>query len=213
MFTYGEAESALARLYAAEGDPQQGAFRGRLKALKKLGIPLGSHPGRGRKIEYRYDELYQWVLCLELAELGVDPTVVGKLMREQWELHLRLYFYQAEKELDVLSDVPNDFYVMIHTELMSASWRRRKGGFNESFPGLLEIAPFDLTVDDAKRELTRLNGDGRRAYILNVSSTVRLLMQAIQELGMADRLPDHLRPGVPEARAQMRATPPRSARA
>ena len=28
---------------------------------------------------------------------------------------------------------------MIHTELMSASWRRRKGGFNESFPGLLEI--------------------------------------------------------------------------
>jgi hypothetical protein len=213
VFTYGEAETALARVYAAEGGPQQGAFRGRLKALKKLGIPLGSHPGRGRKIEYGYDELYQWMLCLELAELGVDPAVVGKLMRDRWELDLRLYFYQAEKGLDLLSDAPDDVYVMIHTELMSASWRRRKGGFNESFPGLLEITPFDLTIDGAKQSLTRLTGDARRAYILNISDTVRLLAQAIRELGMGDRLPDHLNYDVAVERALARATPPRSARA
>ena len=213
MFTYAEAEAVLAKLYAATGAPQQGAFRARLKTLKKVGIPLGSSPGRGKKIKYGYDELYQWTFCLELSQLGVDPTVIGKLMAEQWKHHFSLFFRQAEGELDILSDSPKDVYVMIHTELMSASWHRREGLFNEKFPGLLDITPFDLNLDDAHGSLRYLGGDRRRAFILNISESVRLLMRAVQELGMANRLPDHLKPGVPEARAQARATPPRSARA
>jgi hypothetical protein len=208
MFTYAEAETVLAKLYAATGAPQRGAFRARLKTLKKFGIPLDSHPGKGKKIRYGYEQLYQWSLCLEMAQLGLDPTVVAKLIRERWALEFYKYFLWAEERLDCLSGVdhtPKDFYVMIFTELMSVGWNRREGAFAEKFPGLLDILPFDLNDCDANRELGRLRGDARRALILNFSETIRLIREAVMELGLSDRLPDHLRPGVPEAKAYERA--------
>ena len=83
MFSYAEAETILARLHHAERD-QTGAFRGRLQHLKKLGIPLGVRPGRGKKINYEPEHLYQWALCLEYAQLGLDPAYIAQLIHVAW---------------------------------------------------------------------------------------------------------------------------------
>ena len=64
-FTYAEAESLLAKLYQADESAQRGAFRGRLKHLHRLGIPMGRRPGRGKKVSYDREQIYQWAFCLD----------------------------------------------------------------------------------------------------------------------------------------------------
>ena len=82
--SYAQAEGVLARLHEGTGTTQTKAFRGRLKHLKRLGIPEGSSPGRGAKINYYEDQLLEWAFCLELAEFGLDPTLIVQLMKESW---------------------------------------------------------------------------------------------------------------------------------
>src|SRR5829696_822695 len=84
VFTYAEAETVLAQVYEADATVQRAAFRGRLKHLKRLGVPLAMAPGKGAKIAYEYEHLYQWCLCLELEEFGVDPTLIVAILREYW---------------------------------------------------------------------------------------------------------------------------------
>ncbi|MFD1983540.1 hypothetical protein ACFSOZ_12755 [Mesorhizobium newzealandense] len=84
MLTYAAAEAVLAGMYKLGSDVQGKAFRARLKHLKRLGVPLGSHPGRGTKIWYHDEQVYQWAFCLELAEFGIDPTTVVTFIRESW---------------------------------------------------------------------------------------------------------------------------------
>ena len=59
-FSHAQAEAVLAGLFGADERVQKAAFRGRLKHLKRLGVPLGSRPGRGSKIDYELEHIYQW---------------------------------------------------------------------------------------------------------------------------------------------------------
>lgn len=115
---YATIEWILARLVNSSGDVQEKAFRGRLKHLKRLGIPLGSSPGKGVKVWYADDHLYQWAFCLELAEFGIDPTVVVDFVREHWQSDIAKKF---EKALPP-DDSGNDLFFYAYPSLMSNSW-------------------------------------------------------------------------------------------
>src|SRR5277367_7122943 len=93
--SYAQAESVLARLHDASEDVRKNAFRGRLKHLKRLGIPLNSTPGRGSKVFYFEDELYQWAFSLELAEFGIDPTAIADFIKSKWTEDLLPSFHKA----------------------------------------------------------------------------------------------------------------------
>jgi hypothetical protein len=98
MVTYAVAEGILARLHGVDAEAQRGAFRGRLKHLKRLGIPLDSSPGKGKKIKYSIEQLYQWAFCLELEEFGLDPALISALVRRYWDDPLHGIFKQAAIE-------------------------------------------------------------------------------------------------------------------
>ena len=78
MFTYSQVESALAR---ANRVPAQslGAFRGRIKHFQRLGMVPAS-PGKGTKISYTREHVYSWAICLELAQFGIDPTIIKVML-------------------------------------------------------------------------------------------------------------------------------------
>jgi hypothetical protein len=115
MLSYAEVESTLAVIYRASGKTQAGAFRGRLKHLKRLGIPLGVHPGRGKKISYGRNELYQWCFCLELSEFGIDPSIVTRLVRRYWKTQIFPGF-------DKMREEKREHYFWFEPEFMSANW-------------------------------------------------------------------------------------------
>lgn len=70
MASYAEVMKALAAIYRASDETVRGALRGRVQNLQKFGVPIdvGAQTGRGRKIDYGREEIYQIVFCLELYE-------------------------------------------------------------------------------------------------------------------------------------------------
>jgi len=117
VFTYAEAETLLGELYGVPDQAtQRGAFRGRLKHLSRLGVPLDSRPGKGARVAYDVEHLYQWAFCLELEEFGLDPTVIVRFLRAQWYL-IGATFKAAAKDDREL------FMVLTSLRLMSSTWR------------------------------------------------------------------------------------------
>jgi hypothetical protein len=157
--TYAEAETMLASLHGASGDVQSRAFRGRLKHLKRLGIPIDSSPGRGSKIAYSDDQLHQWAFCLELAEFGIDPTTIASFVLNEWASNLSPHFQEA---LTSRSDI----YFAMRPRLMANAW---------------EPGSFDLQWIDLKRAtnfLHRLSGGNRRAILINISDLTKQIDDA-----------------------------------
>lgn len=76
MYSYGQVESALARVHGIPTDAI-GAFRARIKHFQKIGI-VPSSPGKGRRIDYSLRDIFLWGFALELAEFGIDPVVIKK---------------------------------------------------------------------------------------------------------------------------------------
>ena len=94
LFTYGEAETLLAKLHGAEA-VQRLAFRGRMKHLKRVGIPLDTTVGQGKKQLYSEDHVWQWAFALELEQVNVDPTSIGKIMATYWVDSIRPAYLAA----------------------------------------------------------------------------------------------------------------------
>ncbi len=157
-FTYAEAETILAALFGADEGVQKRAFRGRLKHLKRLGIPLGSRPGRGSKVDYEIEHIYQWAWCLELEEFGLDPTLIVASVTETWESTLHPLFRQEP------GGGGGDLIAVVHPALMSRLWRADPG------PPLVVQA---VRRADVEALLGRLSGERRRAWLVNVSAIVR----------------------------------------
>ncbi|MFG1417037.1 hypothetical protein V5F38_04370 [Xanthobacter sp. V0B-10] len=98
-YSYKQVEAALVRMYRSafafpdqewECDPEvrafaEGAIRGRLKNMQKMGI-APSRPGTGRRISYRIEDIMLWAFCLELAECGLDPKKIQLFIKRYWPM-------------------------------------------------------------------------------------------------------------------------------
>src|SRR5215510_3979945 len=126
-FTYGEIERILAALHCADDAQRRTTLRGRIKNFQKLGVPFDLRSGRGKKLEYDRDHVYQWALCLELAEFGIDPSVIVALLRTKWQTmfvpSLQGKDWRMKKPL---GEFP--FFVFL-PELMNAAWYQRPKAF------------------------------------------------------------------------------------
>jgi hypothetical protein len=110
-FTYAEVETALAKVYDA-ADVQKTAFRGRLKHFRKLGIPQ-QQPGKGSRISYTASDVFQLMIACELAEFGVDPSLITKIVKRHWRLKGSLV-----DAIDYSQRFPgDDFHVAIEATL------------------------------------------------------------------------------------------------
>ncbi len=164
-FTYAQAETILAALFGADAEVQRRAFRGRLKHLKRLGIPLGSRPGRGSKVDYELEHVYQWAWCLELEEFGLDPTLIVASVTEGWAGTLHPLF-TADPGPE------GDIFAAVQPTLMSRLWRGEG-------PALAVRA---IRRPEIEALAARLSGDRRRLWLVNVTAIVRQvrMLRALQ---------------------------------
>lgn len=57
-----------------------GAFRARLRKLQFEGIPPGSNPGKGKRVDYTIPMLIEMAVALELIQSGLSPVEVANLL-------------------------------------------------------------------------------------------------------------------------------------
>lgn len=179
MYTYAQAETILARCYGADEDVQRNAFRGRLKHLKRLGIPLGVSPGRGKKVLYSREQIFQWALCLELSEFGIDPTITARFIEALWETFPIIISWAFTKSED-----DNDIIYVINPAVMSKTWAYSDVApeFRDRFPDFLNFRAAQLS--DGNDLLQGLKNIVRRAMIMNLSEVLRMIDAESRNLGI-----------------------------
>jgi hypothetical protein len=192
-FIYGEIERILAALHCANEAAQKTTLRSRIKHFQKLGVPFGLRSGRGKKLEYDRDHIYQFALCLELAEFGIDPSVIVALLRAKWTTmfvpSLQGKDWRTKKPLGVP-------FLYILPELMNAAWYRRPGAL---YQGVLD---FDIVRESGLPAWKDLTGHARRISVLNLGETVRLVEDQIKLLDKKEPEPPPPPPDIKAERAK-----------
>jgi hypothetical protein len=175
MFSYAEAETILAVLHNVDRERQIGAFRARLKHLKKLGIPKGVRPGRGKRVLYSRNHLFQWVFCLECSQFAIDPTWMVDAIDKHWDAIYRYVFVRAETH-DLSGD--DDVFMCFSPSFMSYSWNV------DVSTGPKIGVPIFISVDkkNLQEHIENIRGDSRRLSLLNVSEIIRTIRDAEQRL-------------------------------
>jgi hypothetical protein len=178
-FTYAQAETILARLHDVNSEHQIGAFRARLKHLKRLGIPLRSHPGRGAKIGYTREHLYQWSFCLECAQFGFDPTWTVQWLRAQWSKVIYPVFLIAERHLHPAGE-GDDLLLSIDPRMMTYAWGIDRAGKRVFMNPFWDRFPATRLPEGIN--INQMGAHFRRKCLLNVSAVIRMINEYAREI-------------------------------
>jgi hypothetical protein len=78
---YGAFEAVLAELH---GIPEHGrkAFRARLRVMRDARIPSVARPGKGARISYRFEDLWEAHLALHLEQFGLPLERVRHVIED-----------------------------------------------------------------------------------------------------------------------------------
>ena len=179
MYTYAQAETILARLYGADEQAQRNAFRGRLKHLKRVGIPMNMSPGRGKKVLYTREHLFQWAICLEFSEFGIDPMLTSKFIYALWNQFRYFMTYTTQND-----NYEDDVILTMYPIIMSKNWTEidKQSLFRRSFPDFYDFKPGQIS--DTPRMMQGLLGNCRRAMVINITEVLRLIDSESRRLGV-----------------------------
>lgn len=80
--SYGEVETAIARILKVDAKAQEGWMRGRIQHLRRLGL---TPPADRGPVVYTFEWAARWLLALRLERLGLNPVAVVKFIEDNWE--------------------------------------------------------------------------------------------------------------------------------
>jgi hypothetical protein len=120
MATYSEVSKIVAAIFGADEKARRGALTARLQNLQKFGIPLGMNVGRGKRIDYRNEQIFQLAFCLELEDIGIMPSQIERIIKGQWRGMIHGYFKTALKNIDA----EDDMILIFELSQMTSTWSR-----------------------------------------------------------------------------------------
>ena len=146
------------------------AFRSRLGSLQRGGL-LGAEnqPGKGQKLQYGPDHFHRLMLALELAQAGIGPAVILRLVKEYWNSKLNGIFDKAEHA--IVHPAPgnaNDVVLMLRIDLM----------FETNWPPSINY----VSRDKLAQCIELVFGDDRlpaRLLLVNLSAQLRKFHEAL----------------------------------
>ena len=80
-YQYGQIETVLAHVCGV-ADEDLGAFKGKLRHLRSLGIPKVEKVGSGSRARFSYSDAIIMRLGLELSTLGVKPRAIASALSQ-----------------------------------------------------------------------------------------------------------------------------------
>jgi len=189
-FDYRVVETALGSIYrATDDDVRRSELRARINYFQRAQV-LGAEVrvGKGQRVEYSVGQVERWLCCFELAELGVSPTTVGKLVASLWDKKFARIIRAAQNTTDHAPG-PDDIAICVGgVHLMSGNWSPGSG-----FPGVPSIDHCTLRQLPGRvmgwMQMTAGDRQAPRLLIVNLSERLRQFHTAL-----ADAYMDHLRP-------------------
>jgi hypothetical protein len=170
MAAYKDVLAVIGQLYGADESTLAGKIRGRLQNLAKLGVPIGAQLGKGKSFDYGRAEIYQIILCMELAELGLTPFHASAIVKRWWKTDFAPDF---EREWRSPSDDAR--IVIFEFSLMSKEWRESEEPRNYSITHCHASALGSVFKEMAKRGLSHFS-------VLDLTGLVRKVERAIESL-------------------------------
>jgi hypothetical protein len=167
LFSYGQLETLIARIYGASAKAQTGALRGRIRHLRRLGLPIGLARGSGNKITYGKKQVYELGFCLQLEQLGVDPNLAARLLKARREYILNAYG-NAEEALQR----GELYFFWFVTDFMSVRWSTEK----LKFPGLPNMQAGPMQV--LEFAIARLDSRHSCLALFQATPLVREVLEA-----------------------------------
>jgi hypothetical protein len=164
-----------------------------LKHFKKLGVPLGISPGRGKKIKYSREHLYQWIFCLECSQFAIDPTWIVMAMEKHWSSiyqlferagHLPSRIDDGDDPRKHEPEPVEDWFMVFSPNFMSGTWSGEPvtDPNDPSFPFFSNIQESRIS-----ETIARMRGHSRRIALINVTEITRQVQEAERNL------PEHRR--------------------
>jgi hypothetical protein len=156
---YSDIENALAEVLRVAPD-QAGAFRGRIRHLRNIGVPEVPHPGHGRPACYSVLDALEILIALRLHALGVAPKVIAPMAHK---IVLQYWPDAADERTGTLC---GDLYVILFpSDARLEDFARialpRSGKFDpENNPPiwfLRDVAFMPQAEEHLPREFTRMN--------------------------------------------------------
>jgi hypothetical protein len=168
MATLKEVMTVLGSLYRASEEATEGQLRSRVQNFQRLGIPIGLQLGKGKKISYARDEIYQLIYCMELSELGLMPSDVAYIVKTVWrERHATLFQHEWTGR-----NKQGDMLFIFAMASMSRTWQIGHYAFEKESGLLLRAESLDADIGKTLKYLLEKNSI-RRFSIINISATVR----------------------------------------
>ena len=163
MASYSDVMKVLAALYGADEKVIRGPLRGRVQNLQKMGIPIGLQVGKGKKIDYKREQIYQIVLCMELAEIGVIPSKLSDIIKKHWNSISSILWREIQGQ-----EEGSENLLVFKMNQMSSAWGN---------DGAFEM---HSSYDNAHliRTLKGFRG-WRHLYLVNITEVVRKVEQQL----------------------------------
>jgi hypothetical protein len=177
-FSYAHVETALAQAFEAK-DVQQGAFQGRLKHFRKLGLPQKT-PGKGARIRYTKDDVAQLLVALEFSEFGIDPYLIVDIVLRDWKRKGPL-----SQAVQVTQFPGDDWLIPVRANFMSWTWQPKSATLKESAEGISVRSGRDRTPIRvfppfrASQASAFFEQERGRFFVFNLSARVLAVEQAL----------------------------------
>jgi len=185
-YTYQIVETALARVFGANEEAQRGIFRARLKHLQRSGLPSEA-PGKGQRISYTDEQVCDWLVALQVAELGIDPVLVValingevgprqevKVRRRKLTSIIQKAWKNAGKDSGKSTSRDDDTILVLIPKLMSSRWT------GSDTPAIFYAE--ELQVLKATRNLDDFLAQGLCVSAFNLSARPRALGKELNQL-------------------------------
>jgi hypothetical protein len=147
---YGQFEEALVRMFSIK-EANMGAFRARLRHLRRLGIPNIPKQGSGNTAIYKPKDLVITFVALALQTLGSAPTISAQIAK----FSARYFEKLRSREEDT-------FLVVMHTSEARS----------EFVGWLIKSAP---TVERASLTMNPFGGDTYAFFVLGAAEAGRFV--------------------------------------
>jgi hypothetical protein len=183
---YRFVEDALASLHAVPAQGR-GAFRSRLRVLRDAGVPSVQKVGKGSRVDYSFEDVFEMHLGLHLEHFGYPPDrvrfVVGRLRDKPVERH-PLHGKPPERKLRKLlgnhelasQELANEGKTSDLWMLLSFA-RRRGGDLDPEGAMLPWMGPIEKLTEELRK--TEAQDDPATfGAIVNLSKLVRECMDA-----------------------------------
>jgi hypothetical protein len=151
------------------------AMLGRLKHLQRLEWPPGANPGKGKRVRYDPEQIFQLALALELIQLGTTPErAVNTLC-----YHIKtVWVAAAEASKSAVSGVGDPIFLLFDPASLSTAL----GGDEVS----VNVAPMISSyLDDVTKLLKGLGSkEVPRISIVNISALIDRIETELGRLGL-----------------------------